>query len=90
MRISLSLIDTCNPFSPELDPDKLIALHTGVAVKNEVAEKILTMEETGKKWMDAFIEECKANPKRFEERIPRTKVNVILYNEIYNLFFRAI
>ena len=65
----------CNPFSPELDPDKLIALHTGVAVKGDVANKILNLHETGKKWMDNFIEECKVDPKRFEARIPRQKVN---------------
>ena len=65
----------CNPFSPELEPDKLIALHTGVAVKDDIADQMLKLKETGKEWMDTFIQECKDDPKRFEARIPRKKVN---------------
>ena len=74
MRITFTLNNMCNPFSPELDPDKLIALHTGVTVKNCIAEKILNLKKTGKEWMDNFIAECKADLKRFEARIPRKKV----------------
>ena len=78
MKITFTTLNMCYPFSPELDPDKLIALHTSIAVKDDIADQILKLRETGKQWMDDFIKECKADPKLFEARIPRKKVDIWL------------
>ena len=64
----------CNPFSPLLDPNKLICLKSGMAVNDHIASQLLEFKNTGKKWMNEFIDDCKSDPKQFEKRLPRRQV----------------
>ena len=70
----------CNPFSPLLDPNKLICLKSGMAVNDHIASQLLEFKNTGKKWMNEFIDDCKSDPKQFKKRLPRRQVpNCLCY-----------
>ena len=72
--LSETLAENLDPFSPDLDPEKLNCFTNGVALKADIAEDLLGMYGTGEKWMKEFIAECKENPRRFEETIKRRQI----------------
>ena len=70
----LSITDTLNPFDSELNNNKLYSLMNGVALDPEIAAGLINFYSTGQRWMEEFIEECKARPERFEERLQSRRV----------------
>ena len=76
--LTLTLTDTMNPFSPELDPDHLYCLTNGVEFKPDIAVQLINLRSLGQQWMAMFIDECKENRARFEETIKRQKVGFII------------
>ena len=69
-----SLGENINPFSPDLDPEKLYCFTNGVALKADIAADLLGMYSTGEKWMKEFTAECKENPARFEQTVKKQQV----------------
>ncbi|KAJ8670310.1 hypothetical protein QAD02_001569 [Eretmocerus hayati] len=62
-----------NPFSADLDDDKLYNISTGKAVSDEISGSLLGILEKGEALKKKFISECSADPTRFEKVITRNE-----------------
>ena len=63
-----------NPFSEEVNKDRLFNIGTGKSSKQEAAEFLLNVNKIGQKAQEGFIIQCITDSKRFEERILRHKI----------------
>ena len=64
-----------NPFDINNDRSKLYNLATGKSVQTETEEFLLNVNTIGRKRREQFIQECIADPKRFEKRIEKVKLH---------------
>ena len=60
--LETTICETQNPFGEDLRDDNLYCMTTGVALKDDIAEELINLVETGEQWMNEFIEECKVRP----------------------------
>lgn len=63
-----------NPFDDDLNPTKLFNLSSGKAASTETTEFLLNFEETGIKQMKVFIDECRADKKRFDRPLKKNAI----------------
>ena len=63
-----------NPFSEELQKDRLFNLTTGKAASPEVQEFLLSVNERGNEQHQKFRSECLHDPSRFKRPIKRNKM----------------
>lgn len=66
--------DIKNPFDENLQKDSLFNIKTGKKVSKEAEDYLLSYIFEGEKKRDNFLDECKQNPDRFEERITKSKI----------------
>ena len=60
-KIIFTITEMCNLFSPLLDPNKLICLKSGMVVNDDIATQLMEFKNTGKKWINEFIDDCKSD-----------------------------
>ena len=75
-----SIIDTMDPFSNEINKEVLFNIATGKAAPKEIEDFLLNIETIGSIARDKFVNECKEDPKRFEQGIPRQKLRTFAAN----------
>jgi hypothetical protein len=65
---------TMNPFSAEIDPEKLYNIGTGKAASESTEQFLLNVAQIGEQRRCQFIVECIEDPNRFEKKIQKVKV----------------
>ena len=71
----LTITETMNPFSLDFNTEILFNIGSDKAASKEAISFLLHVTDTGNRARDEFIEECKINPGRFEERIKKQKIH---------------
>ena len=66
----LTITET-NPLSLDLNRETLFNIGSGKAATKEATSILLNVTDNGKRAHEEFIEECKSNQRRFEERIKK-------------------
>lgn len=66
--------ENIDPFSDELNRAKLFNLSTGKAAKEDTTYFLMNFEDNGTKQMKTFIEECKADHKRFDRPLKKNSI----------------
>lgn len=70
----LTTTETVNPFSLDLNKETLFNIRLGKAANKEATLYLLHLTHTGNRARKEFTEECKSNPKGFEERLKKQKI----------------
>ena len=65
---------TLNPFDVNFDKSHLFNIAAGKSPKEETTAFPLSIYQTGSEMRQKFTEECRKEPKRFEEQINRRKL----------------
>lgn len=73
-KFSEEVFKNIDPFSEDINPNKLFNLISGKATSPEIAEFLTSVETNGTKQMEKFLKECREDRSRFERPI---KKNVI-------------
>ena len=71
----LTITETMNQFSLDFNKETLFNIGSGKAASKEATSFLLHVTDIRKRACEGFIEECKNNPGRFEERIKRQKIH---------------
>ena len=71
----LTITETMNLFSLNLNKKILFNIGSGKAASKETTLFLLHVTDIGNRAREEFIEECKSNPKRFEEKIKKQKIH---------------
>ena len=64
-----------NPFENGIDPEHLYNITTGKSALHKTEEFLLSIVETGEEKRKEFVNECVADPSRFEKRIRQQTLN---------------
>lgn len=67
--------ETMNPFADHIDKEHLFNIASGKAASSDTESFLLNIVSTGNKARDKFIDECADHPSRFEDPIPRQRLN---------------
>lgn len=73
-KITRELENHINPFSHDLNKEKLFNLSTGKAASSLTTDFLMNVQSTGTKQMEVFIEQCQLDSKRFDKPIKRNPV----------------
>ena len=63
-----------DPFSLDLNKETLFNIVSGKAASKKATSFLLHVTDIGNRAHEGFIEECKSNPRRFEERVKKQKI----------------
>ena len=66
--------ETMNPFSETVPKDELFNISSGKAASSETSTFLLGCQKLGSDAREKFIKECRADEKRFEQKITQQKV----------------
>ena len=66
--------ESVNPFSPHVQKEFLFNITTGKSASAETTASLLNISSTGVSAQNDFIDECVADPSRFEKPIKRQKL----------------
>lgn len=70
------ILASADPFN--MESELLVNIHTGKSATSEVTDSLLSIKQVGRERHDAFIQECGADPGRFEKPIPRNKLKTFV------------
>ena len=71
------ITDTMNPFSDDINQERLFNIATGKSTTEETCNFLLNINQLGHSLMENFIKECVEDAARFEKPIAKQKLKEV-------------